>query len=110
MGIIISWLVLTLAILLAAYLVPGITVRSLVSAIIAAAILGLLNLLLKPIAVFLSFPLIVVTLGLFTFVINALLLWLAAAIAPGFEVRSFWAALLGALVISIVSYIRGMLF
>jgi len=109
-GMLISWLVLTLAILLAAYLVPGIRVRSLGNAVIAAAILGLLNLVLKPIAIFLSLPLILVTLGLFIFVINALLLWLVAAIAPGFEIRSFGSALLGALVVSIVSYLRAVIF
>jgi putative membrane protein len=106
----ISWLVLTLAILLAAYLIPGIRVRSLGNAVIAAAVLGLLNVLLKPIALFLSLPLLLITMGLFIFVINALLLWLAAAIAPGFEIRSFGSALLGALVVSIVSYLRAIVF
>jgi putative membrane protein len=109
-GMIISWIVLTLAILLAAYLVPGIRVRSLGNAVIAAAILGLLNLALKPVAMFLSLPLIVVTLGLFIFVINALLLWLVAAITPGLEIRDFGSALLGALIVTIVSYLRAFVF
>ena len=108
--LLISWLVLTLAILLAAYLVPGIRVRSFGSAFVAAVILSFLNLLLKPIAMFLSFPLIIITLGLFIFIINALVLWLAAAVAPGFEIKNFWSALLGALVISIVSWLRLLIF
>jgi len=105
--LLINWVILTAAILLAAYLIPGVRVRSLGSAFIAAAVLGIINVFIRPIAIFLSIPLIVVTLGLFTFIVNALLLWLAAAITPGFEVRSFWAALLGALVVSIVSYLTG---
>ncbi|MBM3301762.1 MAG: phage holin family protein [Deltaproteobacteria bacterium] len=107
MRLLINWVILTAAILLAAYLIPGVRVRSLGSAFIAAAVLGIINVFIRPIAIFLSIPLIVVTLGLFTFIVNALLLWLAAAITPGFEVRSFWAALLGALVVSIVSYLTG---
>ena len=103
--LLINWVILTAAILLAAYLIPGVRVRSLGSAFIAAAVLGVINLFIKPVAIFLSIPLIVVTLGLFTFVVNTLLLWLAAAIAPGFQVRSFGSALLGALVVSIVSYV-----
>lgn len=110
LGIVISWLVLTLAILLAAYLIPGIRVRNLGSAVVAAAILGLLNVFVKPIAMFLSIPILIITLGLFIFVINALVLWLAAAIAPGFEIKSFWSALLGALVISVVSWLRLLIF
>jgi putative membrane protein len=109
-GILVSWLVLTLAILLAAYLIPGIRVRSLGNAIVAAAILGFLNLVLKPIAMFLSLPLIIITVGLFIFVINALLLWLVAAITPGLEIRDFSSALLGALVVTIVSYLRAIVF
>jgi putative membrane protein len=108
--LLLNWLVLTAAILLAAYLVPGVRVRSIGSAVVAAAILGIVNLLIKPVAIFLSIPLIVVTLGLFIFVINALLLWLAAAIAPGFEEKSFGSALLGALVVSVVSYLTSFVF
>lgn len=108
--LLIGWLIVTGAILLAAYLVPGVRVRSVGSAAVAAAILGIVNLILKPIAMFLSFPFIFLTLGLFIFVVNALLFWLVAEIAPGFEVKNFWAALLGALIVSVVSYITNAAF
>jgi len=108
--LLINWLVTTMAILLAAYLVPGVRVQGVGAAVIAAAILGILNVLVRPVLVFLTFPITVVTLGLFLFVINALMFWLAGAIVPGFEVRSFWSALLGALTVSIVSFLTSAIF
>jgi len=105
MSIFIAWIIITIAILLAAYLIPGIKVDSLGAAIIGAAILGLLNALIKPILVILTFPITLLTLGLFIFVINALLFWLAGSVIRGFSVRSFGSALLGSLVVTIVSYI-----
>jgi putative membrane protein len=109
-SLLISWLIVTGAILLAAYLIPGVRVKSIGSAAVAAAVLGVVNLILKPIAMFFAFPFIIVTLGLFIFVVNALLLWLVAALVPGVEVKNFWAALLGALVVSVVSYIANSAF
>ncbi len=108
--LLISWLIVTGAILLAAYLLPGVRVRSVGSAAVAAAVLGIVNLILKPIAMFLAFPITILTLGLFIFVVNALLFWLVAALAPGFEVKNFWSALFGALIVSIVSYITNAAF
>lgn len=110
LSLLIGWLIVTGAILLAAYVVPGVRVRSVGSAAVAAAILGIVNLILKPIALFFAFPFIVITLGLFIFVVNALLFWLAAAVAPGLDVKNFWSALLGALIVSIVSYITNAAF
>ncbi|MDQ7785768.1 MAG: phage holin family protein [Desulfomonilaceae bacterium] len=110
LSLLISWLIVTGAILLAAYVIPGVRVRSVGSAAVAAAILGIVNLILKPIALFFAFPFIVITLGLFIFVVNALLFWLAAAVAPGLDVKNFWSALLGALIVSIVSYITNAAF
>jgi len=104
-GILISWLIITIAILVAAHIVPGIRVASLGSAIIAAAILGIINALVRPILVLLTLPLTIVTLGLFLFVINALMFLLAGSVIHGFEVASFWPALLGSLVVTVVSYI-----
>jgi putative membrane protein len=104
-GILISWIVATIAILIVANVVPGIRVAGLGSAIIAAAILGLLNALVKPILVILTLPLTILTLGLFLFVLNALMLQLAGAFISGFRVDSFWAALLGSIVVSIISYV-----
>lgn len=108
--LLISWLIVTGAILLAAYLIPGVRVRSIGSAAVAAVILGVVNLILKPIAMILAFPITVITLGLFIFVVNALLFWLVAAVAPGVEVKNFWSALLGALIVSVVSYIANTAF
>jgi putative membrane protein len=104
-GILISWLIITIAILVAAHIVPGIRVASLGSAIVAAAILGIVNALVRPILVLLTLPLTIVTLGLFLFVINALMFLLAGSIFHGFQVASFWPALLGSLVVTVVSYV-----
>jgi putative membrane protein len=105
MGILFAWIIITIAILLAAYLIPGIRVDSLGSAIIGAAILGLLNALIKPIFIILTLPITLLTLGLFIFVINALLFWLAGSIIRGFSVRSFGSALLGSLVVTAITFI-----
>jgi putative membrane protein len=105
MGILINWLVTTLAVITAAYLLPGVTVRNFLAGVLAALVLGLINAVLRPILVILTLPLTVVTLGLFIFVINALLVLLTSAIVPGFEVRSFWWALLFSLLFSIVSFL-----
>jgi len=105
MGIIINWLLTTLAVIIAAYLLPGVAVRSFLTALITALVLGLINAILRPILVILTLPLTVVTLGIFIFVINALLVLLTSAIVSGFEVRSFWWALLFSLLFSLVSFI-----
>jgi putative membrane protein len=105
MGILINWLVTTLAVLIAAYLLPGIVVKNFIAALLTALVLGLVNAILRPILVVLTLPLTVLTLGLFIFIINALLVLLTSAIVPGFEVRSFSWALLFSLLFSIVSFI-----
>ena len=105
LGIIISWLVITVAILVAAHFVPGIHVASTGSAIIGAAILGIVNTLVRPILVILTLPLTILTLGLFLFIINALTFLLAGSIIHGFRVDSFWPALLGSLIVTVVSYV-----
>ena len=94
-----------LAIVIAAYLIPGLQVAGLGSAIIAGAILGFVNALVRPVLLILTLPLTLVTLGLFIFVINAICLALTAALVPGFSISGFWAALFGALLVSIVSWI-----
>jgi len=103
--ILITWLIVTLAILLAAYIIPGVVVRDFTSALVAAAVLSLLNVLVKPVLVFLTLPITIITLGLFLLVLNALMFMLCAAIVPGFRVSSFWSALLGAFVVSVVSFV-----
>ncbi|MDC1205230.1 phage holin family protein [Candidatus Pacebacteria bacterium] len=96
-------LVSALALLLAAYLVPGIEVESLYVAIIAAIILGILNLVVRPILIILTLPITIVTLGLFMFVINAGIFLFVASFIDGFVVNGFLIALLGSLLVSIVS-------
>jgi len=103
--IIIRWLIIAAAIILASSFVPGIRVDSLWSAIIAAGLLGLINAVLRPFIIILTLPLNILTLGLFTFVINAFLLRLVAYFISGMEVAGFMPALLGSLVISIVSWL-----
>jgi putative membrane protein len=103
-GIAIRWLTLTGAILLASYLLDGIHVSGFMSAIGAAAILGILNAFFRPIALLLTLPINVLTLGLFTFVINAVMLKMASGVMSGFDVHGFWTAVFGALIISLVSW------
>lgn len=107
-GIVLRWLTLTGAILLASYMLEGIHVRGYMSAIGAAAILGILNAFFRPIALILTLPINVLTLGLFTFVINAVMLKMASGVIDGFDVRGFWPAIFGALIISLVSWLLNM--
>jgi len=100
-----KWLLVALALLFAAYLIPGITVASFYTALIVAALLGVVNVVLKPILVLLTLPINIITLGLFTFIINGFLFWFLASFVQGFSVSGFWVAVLGALVVSMVSYI-----
>jgi len=92
-------------VLLAAYIVPGISVDGFVTALIVAVILGVINLTLKPLLFILTLPFTLLTLGLFSFVINALLLWFVASFVEGFEIASFVSALLGSLLISVVGWL-----
>ena len=103
-GIAIRWLTLTIAIMMASYMMDGIVVRGFFSALGAAAILGILNAFLRPIALILTLPINVLTLGLFTFAINAVMLKMTAAVIGGLEVHGFWTAVLGSLIISLVSW------
>lgn len=104
-GLLLRWLILTLAIVTAAYLIDGIQVEGFLSAFFAAAVLGILNALLRPVLIILTLPINILTLGLFTFIINALLLKMTSGVIPGFEVQGFWPAILGALVISVVGWL-----
>jgi putative membrane protein len=99
------WLVITAAILLASSVLSGIRVDSLKSAVIAAAILGLFNVFLRPVLLILTLPLTILTMGVFTFVLNALLLLLVAYFVEGFEIDGFVWAFFGSMIISVVSWI-----
>ena len=101
MKIIVRWLLLAAALLLVAYLYPGVAVTSFTAAMIAALVLGLLNTLLRPILVLLTLPVTVITLGLFLFVINALMFYFAASMLQGLQVTGFVAALIGSLLYSL---------
>ena len=100
----IKWLALTAAIMLTSYLIDGISVDGISSAFLAAAVLGILNVFLRPIALILTLPVNILSLGLFTFVINAFMLIITSRLIPGFNVNGFWAAIIGSLLISIVSW------
>jgi len=104
-GLIVRCLILTIAIIAASYLIDGIRVGGFFSAFFAAALLGILNAVLRPVLLILTLPVNILTLGLFTFVINALLLKMVSGAVPGFEVVGFWPAILGSLVISLVSWL-----
>ena len=94
-----------IAIIVAAWLIPGLQLSGLLPALIAGAILGVVNALVRPVLLILTLPLTLVTLGFFIFVVNALCLGLTAALVPGFEISGFWAAFFGALLVTIVSWI-----
>ncbi|MDJ0828390.1 MAG: phage holin family protein [Desulfobacterales bacterium] len=104
-GLLLRWLALTFAIVIASYLLDGIRVESFTYAIFTAAILGILNAFLRPILFIVTLPLTVLTFGLFTFVINAVMLMMASGVIGGFEVDGFWSAVFGSLLISIVSWL-----
>ena len=103
MALILVWSLNAVALLAVAYLLPGITVASFGSALIAALVLGLVNMLVKPVLVLLTLPITIVTLGLFLIVINALLFWFVGSVLKGFQVNGFWWAVGGAILYSIIS-------
>ena len=100
MKLITQWLLSAAALLAVAYLYEGVVVTSFGAALLAAALLGALNLVLRPILILLTLPVTLLTLGLFLFVVNALVFWAAAGLLSGLDVRSFGAALLGSLIYS----------
>ena len=100
MKIIVRWMLLAAALLLVAHLYPGVQVTSFTQALIAALVLGLFNTLVRPLLVLLTLPVTLLTLGLFLFVINALMFWAASGVMNGFQVRGFGAALIGSLIYS----------
>ena len=99
-----------IAILIAAWLLPGLHVSGTLAALVAGAILGFVNAIVRPVLFFLTLPLTLLTLGLFIFVVNALCLGLTAALVPGFTIDGFWWAVIGALLISVVSWILNGIF
>ncbi len=100
MKILLKWLLSAASLLFVAYIYSGVEVKSFTSALIAAFVIGLFNVVLRPVLVVLTLPVTIVTVGLFLFVINALMFWAAASVLDGFHVAGFWAALLGSLIYS----------
>jgi putative membrane protein len=102
MKLLLKWLLSAAALLLVAYIYSGVQVESFTSALIAALVIGLFNAVLRPVLVVLTLPVTIVTVGLFLFVINALMFWAAAGVLGGFHVNGFGAALLGSLIYSVL--------
>lgn len=105
MRLLVRWALLAVALLFVAHVTPGVVVTGFGAALIAALVLGLLNALLRPILVFLTLPVTLLTLGLFLFVVNALVFWLAASLLDGFAVAGFGAALLGSVIYSVCALV-----
>ena len=99
------WAITTFGVLIATSVVKGIECQSFGTLLIASLVLGVLNAFLRPVLVLFSLPLVIFSLGIFVLVINAVLLYIAGALVPGFEVRSLWSAFWGSLVISLISLI-----
>lgn len=104
MGFLITWLVYAVAIVITAYLLPGVRLSGFTAALVTALVLGLINTFIKPLLLLLTLPLNILTLGLLTFVINALLILLTSKLVPGFMVTGFWWALIFSLVLSVINY------
>ena len=105
MKLLITWLASALAILLSAWLVPGVYISGFGSALIAAIVLGVVNAIIRPILIVLTLPINILTLGLFTLVINAAMVALSAAVLPGFSISSFWTAVLFSLILTVIDWI-----
>ena len=104
MRLILLWVLNAVALLAVAYLLPSIQIASFGSAMIAAVLLGLVNAVVRPVLILLTLPATLLTLGLFLFVINGLMFWLAGSMIEGFAVESFWSAFFGSLLYSLISW------
>lgn len=107
MALIRHWLATAIAFLIVAYLLPGFSVHDPIAALVASAVLGIGNAVVRPILVFFTLPLTIVSLGLFLFVINGFLMWLVASHVPGLHISGFGTALVAAILVSVASWITG---
>ncbi len=103
MSILLNWLISTIAIIISAYILPGIKVPNFTTAFIAALVLGILNAVIRPLLLLLTLPVNILTLGLFTLVINAVIILLVSSLVPEFQVNGFLSALLFAIVLSVIN-------
>jgi putative membrane protein len=99
----ITWLITAVSLLITAHFIAGFTIKSIGAAVIAAVVIGLVNATVRPVLFWLTLPVTILTLGLFSFVLNALTLWLASSITPDFHIDGFLPAFIGSLVLSVVS-------
>lgn len=104
MSLLIKWIVNAVAIIITAYLLPGVRLSGFFAALVTALVLGLVNIFIKPVLLLLTLPLNILTLGLLTLVINALMILLVSAVVPGFNVTGFWWAFLFSLVLAVINY------
>ncbi len=110
MGLIVRLLLSTLAVIIGAYLIPGVSVDSIVTALIVAVVLGILNAIVKPILIILTIPVTVLTLGLFLLVINVIIIYIADSLIPGFAVAGFFSALIFSVVLAVIGWILNSIF
>lgn len=110
MKFIIRWLLSAISLILVSYFIPGITFDSFLSVLMAALILGIINATIRPIILILTIPVNILTLGFFTFIINALMLWLVSMMLSGFDITDFYQAIWGALIYWIINWIINLLF
>jgi putative membrane protein len=105
MRLLLAWLINAVALVAVAYLMPGISVASFATALVAALVLGLINAVVRPVLVLLTLPVTILTLGLFIFVLNGLLFWFVGSFIQGFVVDGFWSGVFGAIVFSLISWL-----
>ncbi len=107
--LLLKWLIMAVSIVISAYLIPGVKVSGFFTALWVALFLGIVNILIKPILILITLPINIITLGLFTFVINAFLILLGSSVIKGFDVGGFWVAVLFSIVLSLINYVLGSL-
>jgi putative membrane protein len=105
-----KWLIMAVSILIAAKLIPGVAVSGVWAALMLAVFLAVINIIIRPILIIVTLPINILTLGLFTFVINALLVWLSSSIIEGFDVAGFLPALYFSVILSVISYLLNTVF
>jgi len=107
MMILLRWIIMAASIMLAAYIIPGVNVKGFFAALWIALFIGIINVLVRPFLILITLPINILTLGLFTFVINAFLILLASSVIKGFEVKGFWVAMLFSIVLSMINFLLG---
>lgn len=110
MKFVIRLLISAIALILVAYFIPGVSIDSFATVLLAALILGLINAFVRPIILILTLPINVLTLGLFTLIVNALMLWIVSVLLPGFSIVNFYQAILGALIYWLINWMISILF